>query len=101
MFAPMFYIFGLAPGSFLVCRRQAYCDAGGFDESMFCAEEVAFAQQLKRRGRSVILREFVITSPRKLRTRTAWDLIKLSLRIGSSGQKGFRERDDYWYGPRE
>ena len=93
----------LAPGCFIFCTRQGYYDAGGFDESLYCTEEVGFAQRLKRLGHFAILREFVVTSPRKLRTRTAFEMIMLGVRMGLAGPKSTRQREglDYWYGPRE
>ena len=54
----------MAPGCFLFCTRRAYLAAGGFDEGLFWSEEVAFDKRLKRQGRFVMLREFVITSAR-------------------------------------
>jgi hypothetical protein len=51
----------IAAGCFLFCTRHAYLAAGGFDEAFFWSEEVAFGKRLKRQGRFVILRAFVIT----------------------------------------
>jgi cellulose synthase/poly-beta-1,6-N-acetylglucosamine synthase-like glycosyltransferase len=86
----------MAPGCFLFCTRQAYIGAGGFDESLFWSEEVAFGKRLKRQGRFVILREFVITSGRKVRAHSVLDL----LRVGAQLAFGQRAGLDYWYGPR-
>lgn len=86
----------MAPGCFLFCTRQAYLAAGGFDERLYWAEEVAFATRLKRQGRFVILRQPVITSGRKLRAHSALGL----LRIGAQLALGRRAALDYWYGPR-
>ena len=96
------YALRLAPGCFLFCTRQVYSDVGGFNEALYCAEEVFFAQQLKRRGRFVILREFVITSARKLRSRTAFELLMTGLRLALAGPQSIRKREglEYWYGPR-
>jgi glycosyltransferase involved in cell wall biosynthesis len=91
---------GLAAGCFLFCTRKAYLAAGRFDETLFWAEEVAFARQLKRLGRFVVLRECVITSGRKLRTRTALDLVVLGVRLALAGGKSLRDRHAFWYGPR-
>jgi glycosyltransferase involved in cell wall biosynthesis len=93
---------GLAPGCFLFCTRQAYLRAGGFDETLFVTEEVRFAQRLKRLGRFVLLREYVVTSARKLRTRSALDLLRIGIRLALSGQQSLRRREglEYWYGPR-
>jgi glycosyltransferase involved in cell wall biosynthesis len=94
---------GLAGGCFLFCTRRAYLAAGGFDEALYVAEEVAFGQRLKRQGRFVILREYVITSARKLRVRTALDLLRLGARLARGGPQSLRRREglEYWYGPRE
>jgi glycosyltransferase involved in cell wall biosynthesis len=98
---PMLRLLRLAPGCFVFCTRQAYLTAGGFDESLFITEEVSFARRLKRQGRFVILREFVITSARKLRSRSALQLLWVGLRLALGGGKSLRTREglDYWYGP--
>ena len=95
-------ILRLAPGCFVFCTRQAYDVAAGFDESLYATEEVGFAQRLKRQGNFVILREFVITSARKLRTRSAFQLLWVGLRLAFGGEKSLLSRDqlEYWYGPR-
>ena len=100
---PVLRMLRLAPGCFVFCTRQAYLAAGGFDEALYVTEEVSFAQRLKRQGRFVILREFVITSARKLRTRSALQLLWVGLRLALGGGQSIRQRDglEYWYGPRE
>ncbi|MEK6259869.1 MAG: glycosyltransferase [Planctomycetota bacterium] len=89
-------LFGMAPGCFLYCTRQAYLAAGGFDEALFWSEEVAFGRRLKRQGRFVILREFVITSGRKVRAHSALGLLRVGVRLALGQRSGL----DYWYGPR-
>jgi len=100
---PLLRLLRLAPGCFLFCTRKAYLAADGFDEGLYVAEEVSFAQRLKQQGRFLILREFVITSARKLRTRSAFQLLWVGLRIALGGGKSLRQREglEYWYGPRE
>jgi glycosyltransferase involved in cell wall biosynthesis len=96
-------IVGLAPGCFLFCTREAYLQSGGYDETLFVSEEVFFAMRLRNLGRFVILREYVITSARKLRTRSALELVMLAVRLLSGGLGSARRREglEYWYGPRE
>jgi glycosyltransferase involved in cell wall biosynthesis len=89
-------LFKLAPGCFLFCTRQAYLAAGGFDETLFWAEEVALGNRLKRQGRFVILREYVITSGRKVRANSALGLLQVGIRLALGQRAGL----DYWYGPR-
>jgi glycosyltransferase involved in cell wall biosynthesis len=100
---PTLRLLRLAPGCFLFCTRQAYLAAGGFDEAFFVAEEVVFANRLKRQGRFVILPEFVITSARKLRPRSALALLWIGVRLALGGTKALRRREglEYWYAPRE
>jgi glycosyltransferase involved in cell wall biosynthesis len=103
LLGPVSQAIGLAGGCFLFCTRRAYRAAGGFDESVYVAEEVFFSRQLKRRGRFVILRESVVTSGRKLRAYGALDLLRVGVRLTLGGRRalGRREGLEYWYGPRE
>ena len=96
-------IIGVSGGCFLFCTRRAYVAAGGFDESLYWAEEVAFSRRLGRGGRFVVLREFVTTSGRKLRAHTGLQLLGVGLRLALSkpGSAGRREALEFWYGPRE
>ena len=75
---------------------------GGFDETLFGAEEWALSRALRRRGRVVILREAVTTSGRKLRTHSVSEVLLVFLRVGLRGPKVLRERRglDLWYGER-
>ena len=86
----------LAPGCFLFCMRQAYLAVGGFDESHYWSEEITFSSRLKRLGRFVILREFVITSGRKVRTHSALGLLRVGVQLALGRCNGL----DFWYGPR-
>jgi GT2 family glycosyltransferase len=89
-------------GCFVFCRRDAFEASGGWDETVFAAEELLFAESLKRRGRFVLLREPTITSARKLRSHTAGEILWSLVRIGMLGRRGVRDRTalDLWYGPR-
>jgi glycosyltransferase involved in cell wall biosynthesis len=86
----------IAPGCFLFCTRQAYLLAGGFNEAMAWAEEVAFARRLQRQGRFVILRQAVGTSGRKIRAHSALSLLRIGIRLALRRRSGL----DYWYGER-
>jgi len=93
----------LAPGCFFFCTREAYLAAGGFDEALYVAEEVYLAQRLKRQGRFVIVRQAVITSARKLRARSAIQMLWIGLRLALGGERALRRREglEYWYGARQ
>jgi glycosyltransferase involved in cell wall biosynthesis len=97
----IFHVVQLAPGCFLFCTRQAYRAAGGFNEALHWGEEVAFGNRLKRQGRFVMLHEFVTTSARKLRARSALQLVVVAARLALGGPQSRRKALEYWYGPRE
>ena len=91
-----------AAGCYVFCTRAAFETAGGFDERLFVAEEIALSRALQRLGRFVILRERVLTSGRKMRTHSAWELVRLLggfVRYGPSLLRS-RERLSLWYGER-
>lgn len=90
---------GWAAGCFVFCTREAFEAAGGFDERHFAGEEIMLSMALKRQGRFVILRETVMTSPRKLVARSLWETIWLTLRLLVRGMGGVRAREHtgFWY----
>ena len=91
-----------AAGCYVFTTRAAFLAAGGFDERIFATEEIFFSQALKRVGRVVILREQVVTSGRKLRTHSAWDMIHLFGLLLVRGPRLLRNREAlaFWYGDR-
>jgi glycosyltransferase involved in cell wall biosynthesis len=92
----------LVPGCYVFCSRAAFEAAGGFDERLYAAEEIAFSRALGRTGKVVTLRETVLTSGRKLRTHSAWELVRLSAAAARLGTGVVRSRDrlSLWYGER-
>jgi glycosyltransferase involved in cell wall biosynthesis len=99
---PLYRMLGLASGCFLFCTREAFHSVGGFDEKLFGAEEATMSRALRRRGRFVVLREYVITSGRKLRAYSAREILGLLAWLALSGSKSVRRREglDIWYGER-
>jgi glycosyltransferase involved in cell wall biosynthesis len=93
---------GITGGCFLFCTRAAFEAVGGFDETLFAAEEIRLCRQLRAQGRFVILRQAVLTSGRKLRTYSGWELICASARIIFAGRAGIQDRArlGIWYAPR-
>jgi len=92
----------LAAGCFVFCTRSAFDAAGGFDERLFGAEEIALSAALKKLGSFVILRETVLTSGRKLRTYSGFEVLGIILRAALSGGRMLTRRDQMglWYDPR-
>ena len=89
-------------GCFFFCTRDALAHVGGWSEEVFASEEVILARAMGKIGRFVIIREKVVTSGRKLRAFSGWELIGLLLRAAWSPRKLVRDRSrlDLWYGPR-
>ncbi|MEN1973002.1 glycosyltransferase [Luteimonas sp. MJ204] len=98
----LFRMFGVTPGCFIFCTRDAFEAAGGFDEDLYVAEDVAFGRALARQGRVAILREPVLTSARKMRTYSLGEKVRFTLRFIASPRHVARTRDalPLWYGPR-
>ncbi len=89
----------LATGCFIYCTRAAFENAGGFNEKMYGAEEIAMSRALKRQGKFVILRERVTTSGRKLRAHSGLELLHATFRLALRGPKAVRSREglELWY----
>ncbi|MGZ5155761.1 MAG: glycosyltransferase [Caldimonas sp.] len=89
-------------GCFLFCSRTTFEAVGGFDETLFASEEIRLCRLLRRQGDFVILRDAVLTSGRKLRTYTGWELLRACARIALAGRAGVRDRSrlGLWYEPR-
>jgi cellulose synthase/poly-beta-1,6-N-acetylglucosamine synthase-like glycosyltransferase len=92
----------LSGGCFLFSSRAAFEAVGGFDETLFAAEEIRLCRALRTRGELVILRETVLTSGRKLRTYSGWELLGAFARVLFAGRDGLRDRSrlGLWYAPR-
>jgi glycosyltransferase involved in cell wall biosynthesis len=100
---PIYRMLRIASGSFLFCTRQAFEAAGGFDESIFAGEEFAMSRALCRQGRFVVLREYAVTSGRRLRAYSTRELMGLLARVLVFGKSGVRQRKRVhllWYGER-
>ena len=93
---------GIAPGCFIFCTRAAFDAAGGFDERYFAGEDVAISRALARQGRFVILREWVSTSSRKLRTFTVREHLRLLWQFALRGRRVLHTRQHLhlWYAGR-
>lgn len=99
---PLYRTFGFASGCFLFCTAEAFRAVGGFDETLFAAEEAAMSRALRRHGKFVVLREPVTTSGRKLRAHSPLEILGQIARILVLGNRSLRKRDGLhiWYGDR-
>lgn len=101
LFNVLFRVFRLTGGCFLFCTRAGYEAVGGWDETLLVSEEITMARSLKQHGRFEIVRTPVITSGRKLRTYSTWEIIKLIF-VGMlmPSMRRDRKKLDLWYAPR-
>jgi glycosyltransferase involved in cell wall biosynthesis len=95
----IFKVGKLAAGCFIFCTRKAFETAGGFNETMFGAEEIAMSRALKRQGRFVILNDSVVTSGRKMRLHSGWKILKVFSQLLVRGPNSIRSRKgmELWY----
>tara|TARA_B100000609_G_scaffold193599_1_gene185174 strand:- start:97 stop:798 length:702 start_codon:yes stop_codon:yes gene_type:complete len=88
----------LAAGSFVFCTRSAFDESGGFNEKLFASEEIDFSWRLKKLGKFVILPDAVITSARKIRSYSFWEIMIMSGKILlMPGILKHRDKLDIWY----
>ncbi|HEY6506933.1 MAG TPA: glycosyltransferase [Vicinamibacterales bacterium] len=73
-----FRLLNMTVGCFMFCTRAAFDRIGGFDERLFAAEEVAFSLAIKRAGRLVLVEPPAVTSARKFRTHTAFEVARMA-----------------------
>jgi glycosyltransferase involved in cell wall biosynthesis len=86
----------LAAGCFMFMRRDAFDAVGGYDERLFCGEEVFLSRALSAQGSFVIVRPTVITSARKFEQASMWDVVKLMVPMMT--WSAMKRRHDWWYG---
>lgn len=98
-FCFIYFALNLGAGAFLFTTRENYEAAGGFDESLFIGEEVYFSLALRKLGRFKILSEPIVTSGRKLRIYSAWEIMRHSARVILLGPRVARSRKGLgiWY----
>ena len=91
---------GWAAGCFMFVRTDVFQRVGGFDEVYFASEEIHLSRAVKKHGPFVILRDAVITSGRKGRLFTPWQMFwQFASALRPSTLKR-RDRLDLWYGGR-
>ena len=90
----------LASGCFIFCTRPAFEAVGGFDETLYAAEDLVLSRWLRRLGRFVILQEVVVTSGRNIRSHSAFETLCILVGFMLRGPQFFRTRHGPWYGRR-
>ena len=105
LLVPIFRWTRTAAGCFMFATREAFDAIGGFDETLFASEEIAFSKAMRKQGRFVVVREAVTSSGRKVRQYKLRELLDTIFRQMLKGpRKAWRSREglDVWYNaPRE
>lgn len=87
------------------CRRDDFWSFGGFDESIYAAEDVQLAYDLKKLGRprgqkfELIRAGWIITSTRKIDQTPFWTMVAKLIGFGFGLQKKIRDKQycEHWY----
>ncbi len=94
-----------AAGSLVLCRAEAFRDAGGFDTELFAAEEIDLSRRLKRWGRQramvfrILSKHPLQTSPRKFALYTPREIVAQTWRLLIRPRGALRDRSalGLWY----
>ena len=99
LFCFLYFALNLGAGAFLFATRKNFDAIRGFDERLFVGEEVYFSLALRKLGRFKILSAPLVTSGRKLRMYSAWEILRQSTRVLLLGPRAARSRDGLgiWY----
>lgn len=82
------------------CRKADFESFGGFDETIYAAEDVQLAYDLKKLGRFNLIRQgWIITSTRKIDQTPLWTMIAKLVGFGFGLQKKIRSKEycEHWY----
>lgn len=87
------------------CRKADFDSFGGFDETIYAAEDVQLAYDLKKLGRprgqrfALIRQGWVITSTRKIDQTPLWEMIAKLIGFAFGLQKKIRDKNycEHWY----
>jgi len=104
IFCAIYFAVNLGAGAFLFTSRKNFDAIVGFDEQFFIGEEIFFSLALRKLGRFKILREPAVTSGRKLRIYSGYDIFAKtwSILLGGLNAARSRRKLDLWYnGKRE
>jgi len=103
LFVPVIFMLGILAGLFWLYRED-FEAIGGFDESYFSGEDIAFAKRLKAYGKTkgkrfgIISKAHIVTSSRKFDTFGDWFIITHPILVYKAFTGRHREiADEIWY----
>lgn len=99
-FTAIYFGLKLGAGAFLFTTRENFFAIDGFDETYFASEEIFFTMALKKLGPFKILSSPAITSGRKLRLYSGWQIFTSMLGLLFGGRRAVMSRAKLrlWYG---
>ena len=96
----LFVIGRISAGAYLFCTRESFEKSGGFNPKFFAAEEVHFSKSLHKYGKFKSLKNHVVTSGRKFRTHSVWEILSTLILVNIPGIRNIKKRKNLWYGAR-
>ncbi len=96
---------GLAAGSYMYCPRKAWEETGGFDETVYAGEELAFSIRLRDwcRARGLGFRILsgarLETSARKIDQFSPWNMVVMMTGLLLPSARRRADKCAYWYDP--
>jgi hypothetical protein len=92
----LFRIGKIIGGSYLFCTREGFERVGGFDETVYGGEEIILSRSLKKLGGFILLKQRVLTSGRRLRIYSFWEIMRIITRLATSGGR-IEDRNAGWF----
>lgn len=92
----MYRLGKIVGGGYLFCNREAFERVGGFDETVYGGEEMILRRSLKKLGAFVLLKQTVLTSGRRLRIYSFWEIMRIIACLGKSGGR-IEDRNAGWF----
>lgn len=90
----------VAAGAYMFCTPESFEKAGRFDSKFFAAEEVHLSNKLHKYGTFKTIHSRVITSSRKFRTHSTFEILMTLLLVSIPGVRHIKKRKKLWYGER-
>lgn len=98
-------VFRWASGALVVCRTDAFREVGGFDQTLFAADEISLSQLLKQWGRkrqlkfAILTRHPLVTSSRKIKLYSVGEIAGQIFSVLLSPRKSLQDKKKLpiWY----
>ena len=79
----------IVAGAFIFCTNEAYKGCGGYNEQIYAAEDVLFSRNLNKWGKkngkggfTILTKNFIITSDRKMKWYSKWEIFTKMFLLG-------------------